>query len=71
MDEKDDCTREIRLEILNLIDKNLMQWRRALGRAKAVVLRRLKLLKSLHLLLACSPHDDNEIRELLKSLVSL
>lgn len=71
LDEREECTKGLRLEVLSVIESNLTQWRKAVGRAKATILRRLKLLKSLHLSLACSPQDDKEIRSLLSRIEKL
>lgn len=68
MDEREECTKDIRLETLSLVESNLKQWRKAGGRHKAGILRRLQLLKSLHLSLACLPQDDKHMHSLLRRI---
>lgn len=56
------------MEILNLIENSLHQWRKADIRMKSEVLHQLRNLRNLHLLLAHSSHDAISIEKYLRRI---
>lgn len=62
------CVTTIRMEILNLIDLNLREWRKVDTRRKSEILHQLQNLRHLHLMLAHSPDDFKTIENYIRKI---